>query len=140
VYCNISCPHQLNNLSALNCPGSDGQIQYRTTRKHRQHPPIHSIELGRGYQGIYRLGTRVEVRRRRLTLHYQCVATFDTTQNHNRGTQADDHDNFRDGNGVLKTLLSPTQLIYHRFLGFLACCGGGIACFGIAFLFLPLRR
>jgi hypothetical protein len=27
-----------------------------------------------------------------------------------------------------------------RFLGFLACCVGGIACFGIAFLFLPLRE
>lgn len=26
-----------------------------------------------------------------------------------------------------------------RFLGFLACCAGGIACFGIAFLFLPIR-
>ncbi|EIW67064.1 hypothetical protein TREMEDRAFT_69964 [Tremella mesenterica DSM 1558] len=25
-----------------------------------------------------------------------------------------------------------------RFLGFLACCAGGIACFGIAFLFLPM--
>ena len=26
-----------------------------------------------------------------------------------------------------------------RFIGFLACCAGGIACFGIAFLFLPIR-
>ncbi|KAI9636962.1 Got1/Sft2-like family-domain-containing protein [Dioszegia hungarica] len=27
---------------------------------------------------------------------------------------------------------------WERFLGFLACCLGGMACFGIAFLFLPL--
>ncbi|WVN87878.1 uncharacterized protein L203_103075 [Cryptococcus depauperatus CBS 7841] len=27
---------------------------------------------------------------------------------------------------------------WERFLGFLACCAGGIACFGIAFLFLPI--
>ncbi|ORY28771.1 ER-to-golgi vesicle protein transport Sft2 [Naematelia encephala] len=27
---------------------------------------------------------------------------------------------------------------WERFLGFLACCAGGMACFGIAFLFLPL--
>lgn len=28
---------------------------------------------------------------------------------------------------------------WERFLGFIACCLGGMACFGIAFLFLPLR-
>ncbi|WVR08941.1 hypothetical protein IAU60_006000 [Kwoniella sp. DSM 27419] len=27
---------------------------------------------------------------------------------------------------------------WERFLGFLACCAGGIACFGVAFLFLPI--
>ncbi|AAW44385.2 hypothetical protein CNF02190 [Cryptococcus deneoformans JEC21] len=27
---------------------------------------------------------------------------------------------------------------WERFIGFLACCAGGIACFGIAFLFLPI--
>ncbi|WVF65402.1 hypothetical protein IAT40_000129 [Kwoniella sp. CBS 6097] len=27
---------------------------------------------------------------------------------------------------------------WERFLGFLACCVGGIACFGVAFLFLPI--
>ncbi len=27
-----------------------------------------------------------------------------------------------------------------RFLGFLACCAGGLACFFIAFLFLPIRE
>ncbi|ODO06146.1 SFT2 domain-containing protein [Cryptococcus wingfieldii CBS 7118] len=27
---------------------------------------------------------------------------------------------------------------WERFLGFLACCAGGMACFGIAFLFLPI--
>jgi len=27
-----------------------------------------------------------------------------------------------------------------RFLGFLACCAGGLACFFIAFLFLPIRK
>ncbi|KAK1922778.1 Got1/Sft2-like family-domain-containing protein [Papiliotrema laurentii] len=27
---------------------------------------------------------------------------------------------------------------WERFLGFLACCAGGLACFGIAFLFLPM--
>jgi len=39
----------------------------------------------------------------------------------------------------LKSNLDAMKLIWNRFLGFLACCGGGIACFGIAFLFLPLR-
>jgi hypothetical protein len=24
--------------------------------------------------------------------------------------------------------------------GFLACCAGGVACFGVAFLFLPIRK
>jgi hypothetical protein len=32
-----------------------------------------------------------------------------------------------------------TKLIF-RFIGFLACCAGGMACFGIAFLFLPIRK
>ncbi|CAD6578871.1 MAG: protein transport protein sft2 [Tremellales sp. Tagirdzhanova-0007] len=27
---------------------------------------------------------------------------------------------------------------WERFLGFLACCAGGMACFGISFLFLPI--
>ncbi|GFZ47116.1 hypothetical protein JCM24511_04858 [Saitozyma sp. JCM 24511] len=27
---------------------------------------------------------------------------------------------------------------WERFIGFLACCAGGMACFGIAFLFLPI--
>ncbi|KAK8844064.1 hypothetical protein IAR55_006858 [Kwoniella newhampshirensis] len=27
---------------------------------------------------------------------------------------------------------------WERFLGFLACCAGGMACFGVAFLFLPI--
>ncbi|OCF35709.1 SFT2 domain-containing protein [Kwoniella heveanensis CBS 569] len=27
---------------------------------------------------------------------------------------------------------------WERFLGFLACCVGGMACFGVAFLFLPI--
>ncbi|KAK6906183.1 hypothetical protein I203_100168 [Kwoniella mangroviensis CBS 8507] len=27
---------------------------------------------------------------------------------------------------------------WERLLGFLACCAGGIACFGVAFLFLPI--
>jgi hypothetical protein len=42
------------------------------------------------------------------------------------------------------TVSAPTiceaSLTLCSFLGFIACCLGGMACFAIAFLFLPIRE
>lgn len=144
------CLTALSAASARNCPHSDGPIQSKTTLSllPRPQPQILFLEHGIAFPGTYPSEMKAVVRRKKLISLWVWVTWAHRMWCFWR-LMADTI--VRDGKGVcflhapsgfpnkLKTRDWYAIPSTSRFLGFLACCAGGIACFGIAFLFLPIR-